>query len=128
MTWFCIKWPKKGWYVIKQNNQPTKSVVVSDFEVALFCFFGGAVQKEEDALYTTLYTDHGIIIQVSLNFLVFHTFGNYLIKTYSLSLRKYSYSIQITITKLVSSNSYKFIIICLHIVTWFKAVLPHFGI
>ena len=23
MTWFGIKWPKKGWYTVKQNTLPT---------------------------------------------------------------------------------------------------------
>ena len=23
MTWFGIKWPEKGWYAVKQNNQLT---------------------------------------------------------------------------------------------------------
>ena len=23
MTWFGFKWPEKGWYAVKQNNQPT---------------------------------------------------------------------------------------------------------
>ena len=23
MTWFGIKWLKKGWYAVKQDNQPT---------------------------------------------------------------------------------------------------------
>ena len=26
MTWFGIKWPEKGWYAVKQNNQPTNLI------------------------------------------------------------------------------------------------------
>ena len=26
LIWFGIKWPEKGWYAVKQNNQQTNNI------------------------------------------------------------------------------------------------------
>ena len=36
MTWFGVKWPKKGWYALKQNNQPTNQPIQLNDQALLF--------------------------------------------------------------------------------------------
>ena len=39
MTWYSIKLPEKGWYAIKQNNQPTNQSIKDDLHLSYYIHF-----------------------------------------------------------------------------------------
>ena len=39
MTWFGIKWPERGWYAVKQNNQTKLNMIIRIFPLTLGFYF-----------------------------------------------------------------------------------------
>ena len=47
MSWLGVKWPEKGWYAVKQNNQPTKVNIVEGVGNRKHCLQSGLLQRNQ---------------------------------------------------------------------------------
>ena len=51
MTWFGVKWPEKGWYTVKQNNQPINQIFLGIVYYEDLLLFKFLIRKKSSLIW-----------------------------------------------------------------------------